>query len=593
VRTVAHDRADEVIAALLAQARQHRTRGFEHAAVGSEDFAALLAWSAYTPRNDITPLRAVQLKVLHPSAYKVTVAVPLSPHAAAAGHGALFAAPAATADATGMGAGSSTSGDGGVPKARHSTFVLKNECRPAQPYDGQQSLGEIGAALVLETIFGSSGAYGPYGWVNGARGVIVEVAPEQLGQMVAKGGRWGICGLMSGNDLAAAGIHRDRWERLYFIGAALQWNPVHYDDAIPHRDSMAYFKMARLDELRVETAVPALPAPIPAIENVTRNEIGRPPSVPTQDGPVAAPPAPPVRRRGPTHPALASDPAEVEALRQFSDVLVVDFVAQSSDRISHNWFRTAGAVPEIEALVREERQQKVSLMSFGFPSAAELKKGTADKRARFRSGKHFLVEERPQVGEMSTRTSRMLYMDNGWAFAGRAFVYSVCDAETDDLRVPRLLRLYNGTHHCNTDALDLSTCPPPKLERPPWPLCRFRRVTVDAVKSLGARWSGAQGRTGAGARWAGILREDPLVQYLIRRFRDEADVIGGQPFRRGGMQPLNVVLSRFTNGCPRIGSVGITDAIDLLALGVGRRLQALERHVSWCVETYGEDEVLL
>jgi hypothetical protein len=585
VRTVAHDRADAVIAALLAQARQHRARGFENAAVGSEDYAALMAWSAYSPRSDNTPLQVVKFKVLHPAAFKVTVVIPPSPEAAAAGHGALLTIPTIP-DAAGAGANSSTTaGDGGAPssKPRYSTFVLKNECRPAQPYDGQQAFGEIGAAFVLETIFGANGAYGPYGWVNGARGVVVEVTPDQLGDMVATGGRWGICGLLSGDDLAAAGVRRDRWKRLHFIGAALQWNPVHYDNAIPHRDSVEYFKMPRLDELGVQTTVPALPA----AENGQQQAAA----------PLAAPV---VRRRGPKHYALASDPAEVEALRQFSDVLVVDFVAQSSDRIGHNWFRTAGATAEVEAWVRRERRLKVTRASFGFPSTAELAKGAADKRRRYLSGKHFDVEERPQVGDMSTRTSRFLYMDNGWAFAGRAFIFSVCDADSDDLRVPRVLRLYNGSAACHTDSLDLSTCPPPKLERPPWPLCRFRRSTVDTVKSLAARWGGAAAgagaarrKLGAGARWASILREDPLVQYLIRRFRDEADVIGGQPFRRGGMQPLNVALSRFTNDCPAIGSPGIVDAVDLLAVGVGRRLQALERHVNWCVETYGADEVLL
>jgi hypothetical protein len=554
VRTVDHDRADAVIAALRAQARQHRARGFENAAVGSEDYAALLAWSAYTPRTNHTPLQVVAIKVLHPYVYKVTVAVPLSPQAAAAGHGALFA-----------------------PRPRQTTFVLKSECRPALAFDGQQSIGEIGAALVLETIFGTNGAYGPYGWVNGARGVIVEVTAGQLGHMLANGGGGaGRCGLLTGYDLAAAGIHPDRWERLHLVGAALQWNPVHYDDAVPHRDAMEYFKTTRLDELP-RPPVTSMPPRPPTTTAVTSNVTA--PAVPAAP---AAPAMPAVAR--PKHPALASDPAEVEALRQMSDVLVVDFVAQSSDRTGHNWFRAAGAVPEIEALVREERQQKVTRMSFGFPSTAELAKGTADKRDRFVSGKHFRVEERPQVGDMSTRTSRMLYMDNGWAFAGTNFDRSVCDAHPGEMKGPMVLRYFTGTVQCPAP-----TCPF-NLARPPWPLCRFRRSTVDAVKSLGARWGGG---AGAGARWASVLREDPLVWFLIRRFQQSSDVIGGQPFRRGGMQPLNLALSRFTNDCPAIGSAGVTDAVDLLAVGVGRRLQALDRHVSWCVDTYGAAEVLL
>jgi hypothetical protein len=296
-----------------------------------------------------------------------------------------------------------------------------------------------------------------------------------------------------------------------------------------------------------------------------------------------------------------------------SDVMVVDFVAQSSDRVDHNWFRTAGAVPEVEALVLEERRLNITRVSYGFPSTAELAIATEEKRERFHSGKHFDVSEKPQLADMSIRTSRMLYMDNGWAFAGLAFVHSVCDADGGDLRVPRTLRFFNGTRACNTYSTDLSTCPPPKLDRPPWPLCRFRRSTVDSLKSLAARWGVApadaatqpadSNLTGIpvpdtpvgneGVRWAEVLREDPLMRLLIRRFHREPDVIGGQPFRRGGMQPLNVVLSRFTQDCPAIGSDGVADAADLLALGIGRRLRALNRHVSWCVGTYGVDEVLL
>jgi hypothetical protein len=522
----------------------------------------------------------VALKVLHPSVFKVTVELPNMTHPSEAGP--------------------------------LSTFVLKAECRPALDTDGQQGVGEVGVAAVLEAVFGYDGAYGAYGWINAARGVVVELTADMLTNILSRGDS---CGLVSGDwSLWAAGVPRDRRQGFYYVGAAMQWNPIHYDDAVPHDDVLEYFRLPRLDEA-----------------NFSR-----------------------YRGHGPLHPALY-DPAEREALRQLSDVVVVDYLTQSSDRTDHNWFRVAGAVKELAALeelehnaTEDSRVPRRPRRSFAFPSRGDLTRSPTAKRARQRSGKHFDVVDKPNTIDMNTRTSRFLHMDNGWGFAGLGFVDSICDESTYALEWPRLLMHLNDT--CGSAGA--LACHPPRTARPPLPFCRFRNRTVVAVNDLARRWTGSElavpshsptttavnatastassnasdcnnstashcsaGATspptttslpattapptpvpaplGYCAEWADVLRADPLVQFLLRRFSLSEDVRGGQPRGRGRGNPLNVVLSRFVHDCPAIGGNGVRDVIDQLAYGVGRRLRALAEHVQWCVDVYGADEVLL
>jgi hypothetical protein len=583
-----HAHAASVIAAFRRQA-DHHSRSSSPAsasATSAADFAALLEWSyrVYSSSHTASQktLRVTEMKALHRGVYKCVATLP------------------------------SFGGDDASKQTaeRTITFVLKTECRPPSKWHGQQSYTEVATNALVEIIFGPDGAYGPYARVNGARGVVVEISSAHLATVIHKDR----CGVLAGPaDLEAAelttptttpsgGAAGDKSAigessaPIYVIGAALQWNPAHRDDALPNTAVLEYFQFQ--------------PAASEGRAKVLEADAQR-----TQDGTIA--------RALPRHPALVGDIAELETLRQMADVLTVDYLVSSIDRTDRNWFRVSGAVPISVSLevtahgpaaggaaahATAGAVEKSFGISYAFPSPAERQRASASVRGAQRRSVQNEKDSRSTLkSDLTTRNSRFFQMDNGWAFSGRDYGGSICDVEPDALRCPPILQYLSRSRQCKYSSANSLGGTSSAAVADSVTSCRMRRTTAAAITHLKASWNGGVNAATAtsalaapnnrnsslGAEWGRRVRADPLMRFLLRRFGGAPDTYGGQPDNRGGAQSsFNVALARFTTGCPSVAAGG-GDAIDLLVAGIGRRLVALDQHMRECVDHFGVAEVLL
>jgi hypothetical protein len=215
------------------------------------------------------------------------------------------------------------------------------------------------------------------------------------------------------------------------------------------------------------------------------------------------------------------------AVAQLSDVTVLDYALENEDREDKNWFHDAGG--------------------------------------------------------------NFIAMDNGWAFAGRAYRGSVCSADEANLRCPPLLRYLSGSARCAARGAA------GKLG-----FCRFRRSTVARVRRLTASCrsgcengdacddAGCAAWGAFSATWRRVLDRDPVIAWLLRTYgRDTVTDKHGRAYNMG--------LARYTHGCANTtAAAGVPWGGQLtrwLAGGVLVRLRALSAHVAACVDTHGEDYV--
>lgn len=171
-------------------------------------------------------------------------------------------------------------------------------------------------------------------------------------------------------------------------------------------------------------------------------------------------------------------------------------------------------------------------------------------------------EDREEKNWFHDDEGRFVMMDNGWAFAGRNYVDSICSAYDELLVCPPLLRRLSRSPKCAG------------VEN-----CRFRSATIERIRAFRQLWSNLSDE------WMKQLVGDPLIQYLLSAHNTETTV---------KKKIFNNALARYVDKCELLLSKPADRSQALLGSlrdGIALRLDRLVRHVDSCVSLHGKPYV--
>lgn len=211
-------------------------------------------------------------------------------------------------------------------------FAFKTECRPESKWHGQQGYPEILTNWLVETMFGEQfiGSFTP-----GAIGGVIRLS-DKLMQQLHKDG----CGLLTehqvktlygGGSSASASSSSSALRALSLaagervvIGAALQWKPMHNDDAIPGVAVLEPFRVIPLnrdgDNDEARKWKDGEQQQKQQGKKSASSTAGRLPDLPL--------------------PSVANKQAmSVATVLQISDIFTVDYIMGNEDRLDKNWFK--------------------------------------------------------------------------------------------------------------------------------------------------------------------------------------------------------------------------------------------------------------
>jgi hypothetical protein len=213
---------------------------------------------------------------------------------------------------------------------------------------------------------------------------------------------------------------------------------------------------------------------------------------------------------------------------------------------SASWFRPSAAA-ELSDVDREKVSQMsdVSLMDYLLSN-----------------------EDREEKNWFYDGAGRYVMMDNGWAFAGRGYKGSVCSEERALLTCPPIMRHWAGAR-CNNVVN-----------------CRFRVASFAQLNATLNSWTGKEvPQEGQSTRtaWVDTMVRDPLVALFLEAY--------GSQHKKEKALVFNNGLARYVHGCPtqQIGDdhSPLQKVLGWLALGLERRMIALQGHIHECVKAHG------